>query len=131
MLLSSTAGSQPWLIGALLIFGNVGQTFMQIGLSNTISQSLPREQTGVGMGLMAMLNFFTFASISAILSKTLDQGAESSWNGLNHHDGAAVFSNIYLALAAVSLLLAAVYTYRMHRIKRNNRSVQELTFTEV
>ncbi|WP_068613865.1 MFS transporter [Paenibacillus tuaregi] len=129
MLLSFTAGSLPWLIGAIIIFGNVGVTFMQIGLSNTISRTLPPEQTGVGMGLMSMLNFITFAAVSAILSRILDQGAAGSWNPLHPYPGAAVFSNIYLSAAGVSLILTVIYTLRNKQARGMVKVTEEKQLT--
>nr|WP_311283331.1 hypothetical protein [Paenibacillus macerans] len=49
------------MIAVLLIFGNVGQMFMQIALTGTISRTLTKEQTGVGMGLLSMSNFLSGA----------------------------------------------------------------------
>lgn len=57
ILLSSFAGVSPYWIAAFLLFGNVGQSFMSIAMSNSISRTLPREQVGVGMELFSMLNF--------------------------------------------------------------------------
>ncbi|MGW9125438.1 MFS transporter [Paenibacillus chitinolyticus] len=115
VLLSSLSGTLPALVSALLIFGNVGMTFMQIALSNTISRSLARDQVGVGMGLMAMMNFIGIASSSAIYSKLLDNGATVTWNPFNLYQGASVYSNIYLGLAVLVLAAAGIYFYRFGR----------------
>ncbi|WP_178024714.1 hypothetical protein [uncultured Paenibacillus sp.] len=56
-LISVASGAAAGWIAAILILGNVGQIFMQLALSNTISRTLPKEQTGVGMGLLSILAF--------------------------------------------------------------------------
>ena len=68
-LLSTFAGVSPYLIALILVFGNVGQIFMQISLSKTISLSLPKEQTGVGMGLFSLLNFLSGAIATGCTAK--------------------------------------------------------------
>lgn len=100
-LLSTFAGVSPYLIALILVFGNVGQIFMQISLSKTISLSLPKEQTGVGMGLFSLLNFLSGAIATGVYGKAVDLGAGSSWNPLNLFQGASTYSNIYIVLVAL------------------------------
>lgn len=120
IMLSTFAGISPAVIAVLLIFGNVGQTFMQIALSNTISRSLTKDQTGVGMGFMAMLNFLAVATSSAIFSKTLDRGGLVHWNPLNFHQGALVYSNIYLMLAILTVVVAGVCVFKGFRVNKES-----------
>jgi len=105
MLMSTFAGMSPVLIAVTLIFGNVGQSFLSISLSIAVSRSLPQEQTGVGMGLTAMLSFIASAFASRIYAGIIDRGADAAWNPVNGHPEAAVYSNLYLALAVLHLLL--------------------------
>lgn len=69
LLMSSFAGLPPAIVAAFLVFGNVGQMFLQIALSNTISRTLSKEQTGIGMGLFSMLNFWREPSLRASMAK--------------------------------------------------------------
>ncbi|MFE5323541.1 MFS transporter [Paenibacillus sp. NPDC056579] len=124
LLLSSFAGTSPIWIALILIFGNVGQSFLYIALSNAISRTLPQEQSGVGMGLLSMLNFIAGAVSASLYSKTVDQGSGSSWNPLHLHPDAAVFSNIYLVLAALFGIVLLVYTVQFGKIRRRNRSTE-------
>lgn len=117
VLLSSFAGMSPVLIAIILIFGNVGQSFLFIAMSNAISRSLPKEQTGVGMGLLAMLNFISGAIASGVYGKTVDQGASFHWNSANSHPAAAVYSNIYLVLAVVHAGILLFYYLQFGRAK--------------
>ncbi|MFX8036124.1 hypothetical protein ABTK80_21270, partial [Acinetobacter baumannii] len=56
-LLSTFIGVPAGYIAAILIFGHVGLTFGMIALSNSVSGTLSNEQSGVGMGLLSMMNF--------------------------------------------------------------------------
>ncbi|AFC28501.1 Major facilitator family transporter [Paenibacillus mucilaginosus 3016] len=106
-LLSMTAGIGPWVLWIFLIFGNIGQMFMQIGLSNTVSRTLAREQTGVGMGLFMMVNFIAGAIATSVIGKVLDAGRASVPHALNPllivSDG-GVYSNIFLVLSVLVLV---------------------------
>jgi len=112
LLLSSFAGAPPAWIALFLVFGNVGQSFMYIALSNAISRSLPQEQTGVGMGLLSMLNFIAGALSASLYSGFVDRGAGSAWNPLNAYPEAFAYSNLYLALAVVLGAIVVVYYYQ-------------------
>ena len=44
---------------------------MQISMSNTISQTLSKEETGVGMGLLSMINFISGAMTMSVVGNCL------------------------------------------------------------
>ncbi|MMZ65506.1 hypothetical protein D1872_279160 [compost metagenome] len=83
--------------------------FMQIALSNTISRALPTEQTGIGMGLLSMLNFLSGAVSTSIYSKVVDQGAAFHLNPFDASPASFVYSNIYLVLALIVVGVWIVY----------------------
>ncbi|WP_426452052.1 MFS transporter [Paenibacillus sp. S-38] len=106
-LLSVTAGIGPWVLWIFLIFGNIGQMFMQIGMSNTVSRTLAREQTGVGMGLFMMVNFIAGAIATSVIGKVLDAGRTQAQHALNPLlivPDAGVYSNIFLVLSVLVLV---------------------------
>lgn len=109
-LLSTVAGLSPFLILFVLISGNLGQTFMQIAMSNTVSRTLPRDQIGIGMGLYSMLNFIAGATATTLIGKTLDVGGTIQLNPLLMIQGASVYSNIYLALAVLVVIVIILNT---------------------
>lgn len=121
-LLSTFAGMPPVFIAIILIFGNVGQSFLSIALSNAISLSLPKEQTGVGMGLLAMLNFVSGAIAAGVYAQIVDQGASIRWNPVNSHPSAFVYSNIYLVLA---VLHAGILLFYYMQFGRARHAVQK------
>ncbi len=109
LLLSFFAGASSVYIALFLILGNVGQSFLMIVLSNTLSQALPQEQTGIGMGLLSMLNFISGAVAASVYSAILDRGAVSSWNGVVTNSAAFAYSNLYLILALLHVLILSFY----------------------
>ncbi|MCR2806929.1 MFS transporter [Paenibacillus soyae] len=130
LLLSLSVGAPPFYMALTLILGNVGQSFMMIVLSNTLSRSLPQEQTGVGMGLLSMLNFISGAIAASIYSAIIDRGASSGWLGVTANPAAFVYSNLYLVLALIHVLLFAYYYVFFGRAesrskRQNARFVQE------
>jgi len=111
ILLSSFVGSSPLLIIIFLIFGNLGQTFMSIALSNTISRTLTKEQTGVGMGLFAMLNFISGATATSLIGKLLDNNkTEFHFNPIIYNSAVFIYSNIFFVLALLIIVVAFLYS---------------------
>lgn len=104
-------------IAAVLIFSNVGQMFMQLALSNTISRTLPKEQIGVGMGLLSLLSFLSGAVSTSIYSKAVDHGSAWHWNPFNPFAGSAVYGNVYLVLALLHLGILLFYYFFFRRIE--------------
>ncbi|AWX56191.1 MFS transporter [Brevibacillus brevis] len=117
-LLSTFVGISPIAIAVILILGNVGQTFMQIALSNTLSRTLVKEQTGVGMGLFSMLNFISGAVAMSLIGKALDnQTAAMKINPLVTNPAASVYSNIFLLLAILIMGVWMLYRLQFHASK--------------
>lgn len=109
-LLSIFVGTPPYWIMLILIFGNVGQSFMGIAMSNTVSRTLKREDTGVGMGLFSMLNFISGAAATSLIGKLLDSdSAGVQLNPLLRFGEGVLYSNIFLALGAGTVLVALFY----------------------
>ncbi|MDD9266882.1 MFS transporter [Paenibacillus sp. GCM10023248] len=113
VLLSTFTGSSPLVIAALLILGNVGQSFMVIAVSNSVSRTLPPEQAGVGMGMLAMVNFIAQGIAIGLYSKAVDLGAGGmpSWNPLYRDAVGSVFSNISLVLAGLAAIICVVFYF--------------------
>lgn len=111
-LLSSFTSAPAWLIAAILVLGNVGQSFMMITMSNTVSRTLPKEQAGVGMGLFSMCGFITQGMASGLYGIAAEWQTSGSWNPIHMDGGSATLSNIYFVLAALHLIVLAVYMNR-------------------
>lgn len=129
-LLSTFIGVSAYFIAIILILGNVGQTFMQISMSNTISQTLPKEETGVGMGLLSMINFISGAMAMSVVGKMLDMGtAAVQFNPLNTNVTAHVYSNIFLVMSLVTIAVVVLYRYQFGTgasVSRKNKKGMEI-----
>ncbi|RUS47056.1 MFS transporter [Cohnella sp. AR92] len=122
LLLSFFVGSPAVVIGFIFILGNVGQMFMQIALSNTISTSIPKNQAGVGMGLMTLCNFLSGAIATGIYGRVMDLGADTPWIPWQSNETAFVFSNLYLVLAIAHAGILVFYRSVFVRGKKKANS---------
>ncbi|MCR2806412.1 MFS transporter [Paenibacillus soyae] len=120
LLLSSFLSAPAWFISAFLVLGNVGQSFMMITLSNTVSRTLPKEQVGVGMGLFSMCGFITHGMASGIYGIVADWKSEAAWNPIYGSGGGAVLSNLYLVLAALHVCVLAFYLLKFGGVSKLN-----------
>ena len=86
---------------------------MQIAMSNTISRTLTKEETGVGMGLLSMINFISGAMAMSVVGKLLDKGSSSvKFNPLITNDAANVYSNIFVVMSILIIVVVVVYRYQ-------------------
>ncbi|UAL50615.1 MFS transporter [Metabacillus dongyingensis] len=120
ILLSTFTGSSPFFIAMFLIFGNVGQSFMLIAMSNAISRTLPKDQVGVGMGLFSMMNFIAGGMATGVYSWVVDIGSDVLWNPLNINQNGFIYSNIFFVLAALHLAILLFYYFQYGRAKRKS-----------
>lgn len=112
--LSLVAGLSPLIVMMFLVFGNVGQTFMQIAMSNLVSRTLPRDQAGVGMGLLMMVNFISGATATTLISKMLDFSTSSfQFNPFLLYRPALIYSNIFAVLAIMVIVVSVIFYFRL------------------
>lgn len=111
ILMSTFTEISPALIALFLIFGNVGQSFTQIAMSNSVSRTLPADRTGAGMGLFSMTSFVAQGIGTAVYGLAVELDGAVSWNPLHIGSTSAVLSNLYLVL--VVLHIAILVTYRL------------------
>ncbi|GKU77370.1 MFS transporter [Paenibacillus sp. L3-i20] len=112
-LLSTFVGVSAYFIAIILILGNVGQTFMQISMSNTVSRSLSKEETGVGMGMLSMVNFISGAIAMSLIGKLLDGGSTSTaFNPWLVNESAGLFSNIFALLSILIIIAFLIYRFQ-------------------
>lgn len=127
ILLSFFVGSPAVMIGFIFTLGNVGQLFMQIALSNTISRSIPKDQVGVGMGLMTLCNFLSGAVVTGVYGKIMDHGASVSWVPWHSNQASYVFGNLYLVLALIPIGILILYRSVFASKKKAEAAVQMLS----
>lgn len=122
IILSSVVGMSPTYIQIFLTLGVLGQSYMQIAMSNTISRILPQDEIGIGMGLLSMFNFIAAAVSTAAIGKVLDDGTTSvHLNPFVHDKAAFVYSNILLALAVLVIVMAILYYLQFGRKSNKNK----------
>jgi len=123
LLLSSFVGVSPLWISAMLILGNVGQSFMGIAMSNTVSRTLPKDQTGVGMGLFSMLAFIAQGMAAGVYGIAVEWNAEASWNPVHPGREGSLYSNLYFCLAALHGVILFLYRSRFKEERLGERAV--------
>ncbi|MFM1652878.1 MFS transporter [Brevibacillus sp. B_LB10_24] len=103
VLLSILTGVSPLWISLFLVFGNVGQSFLQIAMSNSVSRVLTKDQVGVGMGLFSMTSFIAQGVASGVYGLVVAHGLAVNGDPLHADSAISLFSNIYLVLAALHI----------------------------
>ncbi|NHN29550.1 MFS transporter [Paenibacillus agricola] len=100
--LSAVSGLLPWVIGLSLIFLNSALTFMQSSLAKEVSSALPKEQTGIGMGIYNLIIFMSGAISGAVMSKVV----EFNWGSVNFTAVSVptTFGTVYFSLAVLAVL---------------------------
>ena len=116
--LSIFAGMSPLWIWIFLILANVGQTFMQVAMTNTVSRTLLEDQAGIGMGFLQMMTFIAGATSTTLIGKVLDLGSSFQLNPLQVYSEATVYSNAFFLLNVVLLLVVVLY-FTLFGITRN------------
>jgi DHA2 family metal-tetracycline-proton antiporter-like MFS transporter len=103
-LVSTFSGLSPVVIAVALVVCYTGFSFIQSSLAHTVSDTLPRAESGIGMGIYNMCFFMSGAFGAALLGRLLDlKTASFRLNPLAACAGAWLFSNLYLLLAALAL----------------------------
>ncbi|KKI90071.1 antiporter [Bacillus sp. SA1-12] len=118
LLFTFTESSPIWIAG-FLISGNVGQTFMMIAMTLFVSFILPKEQTGVGMGLLSMTNFISASIATGIYAKIVDIGANNHINPLVSDSSSFIYSNIYFVLFILHAGILLTYYFMIAKGYRN------------
>lgn len=112
LLLSFLIGRSLILVAMVLIAGQIGQTFIVVAMSVTVANTISKEQAGIGMGIMTMLNFIASSLSGAIISMVVDLDVQFAWNPLYKLAGGEIYSNLYLVLSLLYVGLFLIYMIR-------------------
>jgi DHA2 family metal-tetracycline-proton antiporter-like MFS transporter len=108
--LSTVAGQKAWIVACTLIISYAGFALLQSSLPHTISISLSKDQTGIGMGIYNLLFFISGAFSTAGIGRLLDFGSTGfCLNPINACIEGWIYSNIFIMLAAV--VTASVFLF--------------------
>jgi DHA2 family metal-tetracycline-proton antiporter-like MFS transporter len=100
-----------------LVICYAGFSFLQSSLPHTVSNVLPKEQTGIGMGIYNLLFFISGAFNTAAIGRLLDlKTAGICLNPLTSSPPGWIYSNIYITLASV-VIIAVLLFYMTFRGK--------------
>ena len=108
--LSTVAGQKAWVVASALIISYAGFALLQSSLPHTISISLSKEQTGIGMGIYNLLFFVSGAFSTAGIGRLLDfRSTGFCLNPVNVCTEGWIYSNIFVMLAAVVAASALLF----------------------
>lgn len=102
--LSTFAGYTPWGVSICLILAEVGYIFMQPSMAKWVSQNLPQENSGIGMGIYGLSNFLWIAVSGTIVTKLVEFSQWPAINPLAAVGQSEIYSNIYLTFFVLTLL---------------------------
>ena len=116
-LLSTFAGAFSIAITFILLLIYVGFSCIQSSMANTVSQILPKELTGVGMGLYNLVFFISAAFLSSITGKILDfTDISFKINPFSMQTFTPIFSNVGIGLILLTSAALFIFnrTFRSH-----------------
>jgi DHA2 family metal-tetracycline-proton antiporter-like MFS transporter len=110
ILISLLMAISPWLVSASLLLLYVGFSLFQTALVNSVSQTLPAHETGVGMGLFNLVSIISGAMGTALVGKILD----GKWLAfrifsVSSNSNAFAYSNLLIMFAIVVILGGLLY----------------------
>ncbi|MCP8615989.1 MFS transporter [Salirhabdus salicampi] len=115
LIISVVAGLSVFIISACMILVMMNFPLVQASSADLLANILPKEETGVGMGVFNLMNFVAGALSGALIGKALDiHRPEQSINILAQSGASAAYSDIFLVLMVIiigsMLLFRTVYT---------------------
>jgi DHA2 family metal-tetracycline-proton antiporter-like MFS transporter len=124
LLQSSTIGLWVWYIGAALVMMYIGFSFMQTALTESITQILPVQQIGVGMGFFNMTSTISGAVVTALVAKVMEKELLAfPLHPLITDSHAYLYGNLILILSLV--VVASTLLYFLSFGKRAPQPVHE------
>ena len=119
LLLSTFAGGPTWIISLCLVVSYTGFAFLQSSLPYSVSLSLPRDQTGIGMGIYNLFFFISGAFSASTLGRLLDlETSGFSANPFNAVQKGWLYGNLFLLLAAIVFLSAVFFHFSSRKQKK-------------
>lgn len=114
LLISTLIGANVWLITISLLIGYIGFPLLQSATADLISENLTNEESGVGIGLFNLSNFFAGALSSAFLAKFLERKTVLDMNPLAV--SSTIYSDVYFVLFFVGLSAFLLFTLPLNNL---------------
>ncbi len=104
------AGAQAVTVAAGMSLVGAGLSMVSPPLNSAASRTLPRDQTGIGMGLFSGFTFMGGGIGAAVIGAWIAARERANGDALNpFHDGdGAVWSDAYLLVAAIAAIALAL-----------------------
>ncbi|TVY08482.1 MFS transporter [Paenibacillus cremeus] len=124
MVQSSSIGLWVWYISAALILMYIGFSFLQTALTESVTQILPVQQIGVGMGFFNMTSTLAGALVTPMVAKAMDKELFAfRFHPLLSDARAYLYGNLILILSLIVIVSALMYFYSFG--KRSPQPVSE------
>lgn len=110
LLMAFLVSSSSLVISASLLMTYIGFSFIQTGMINSVSQTLPEAEIGIGMGVFNLVGIISGAIGTAVVGKSLSE----KWLNFSLLPSVTVpagyaYSNLMLMFAAVILAGGVLY----------------------
>jgi DHA2 family metal-tetracycline-proton antiporter-like MFS transporter len=116
IMMSLLLSGSALIIAVALLLTYVGFSLFQTAMINSISQTLPQHETGVGMGLFNLVSIVSGAVGTALVGKLLDGKAlDFSLLPIISLAKTFAYSNLLLMFSIVVVLGGVVYLYSFRR----------------
>jgi len=108
--LSVLTDKAVWMVSAVLVLMYIGFSFVQTSMAETITQSLPPQQIGVGMGFYGLAAFISgavgTAGVASLLGSTF---LDIPLLPFVSRPGAHLYSNLLLIFAGIVAICGLLY----------------------
>lgn len=117
--LAGLTDKSVWLTSAVLVLMYIGFSFVQTSMAETITQSLPVEQIGVGMGFYGLAAFISGAVGTAGVASLLGSHfLNAPLLPFVVKPGAHLYSNLMLVFAAIVIASGLMYLNTFGKARR-------------
>ncbi|WP_280769235.1 MFS transporter [Salipaludibacillus daqingensis] len=111
LLISTFIGFPPYLIAFCIIVQYMAFPLIQSSTANLLTELVPAERTGVGIGLFNLMNFLSGAISSAVFGSLLDMDhIRFQMNPLASNGEFAIYSNLFIGLTIIAIIAVTIFT---------------------
>ncbi|MDQ0255314.1 DHA2 family metal-tetracycline-proton antiporter-like MFS transporter [Evansella vedderi] len=120
ILISTFTGFPPWIIALCILVQYIAFPLIQSSTANLLTIIIPKEKTGVGIGLFNLLNFLAGAISSAVFGSILDLSNVSTLlNPLAQNGENTIYANLFIGLALLSITALLFFSFIFKGFENN------------
>jgi MFS transporter, DHA2 family, metal-tetracycline-proton antiporter len=110
-LISTFIGIPPYLLALCILVQYVAFPLIQSSTANLLTELVPKEKTGVGIGMFNLMNFMSGAISSAVFGAFLDlQNVRLQLNPVVYSDNVLIYSNLFLVISVIAAAALFLFT---------------------